>query len=515
MEYKLYWTDMHSNLHFNQINELEKWYTHTKEMIDFWPIAYYPYYMRKDKTGISLEDIYPMDKILEQWEIIRNFFKERERINPEFPLFMGYEWQGSGEDGDHNIFYLENNETIYNPKRYVELKKLLPYKKAIAIPHHLAYELGHRGKNWETHDEELSPFAEIYSSHGSSESGFTDIHMNRHIHMGPRTGGTSYINGLEKGKIVGAIASGDNHSVPAMYGHGFMGIYSKSKTKEDLWDAMLKRHVYGVSSNKIELLYKLNNGIMGDLILSNQEHNHKIKVVGGDAINRIELYKNNILIDNYFHSGKWENIPLEDEIIFKFRIEFGWGPDTRIYPDITSKIWEGSLKTEGEILSIEKCWSNFDQLLKNVEKNSCEFRLTTYKSSQSGKWMGPSPVLTEGFIFEIKAKKTSDIVLNIDGKTYKISVESILKDTQLIADVEKAKQLAKDRFGLDNYYRTDPFWHNAYKIRINRGTPEIGYKLEIDLETKGQKNQRDYYNVKVYQRDGNLAWSSPIWVDTK
>ena len=514
MKKNIYWTDMHSNLHYHQIDELEKWYNHAKEILDFWPIAYYPYYMRKDKSGLGVEDIYPMDDILKQWEVIREFFNKKETVAPNFPIFMGYEWQGSGEDGDHNIFYLKNDETIYNPRRYSELIKYLKPNEAIAIPHHLAYELGHRGKNWKTHSEIFSPFAEIYSSHGSSENGYTDLHMSRHIHMGPRTGGTSYFNGLEKGHLVGAIASGDNHSVPAMYGHGFMAVVSEKADKKSLWEAMLKRNVYGVSGNKIELHYRMNNGIMGDLISSEENHNHEISINAGDAINRVELYKNNILEDTYIHSGKWERNELEESITFKFRVEFGWGPDTRIYPDITTKIWNGKLKTDGEIVSVEKCWTSFGQSLNMIDKNSCEFQLITHKTSQSGKWMGPSPVLTEGFIFEIKALRDSNIILEVDGKVYEIAVESILKDTQLIADLDGAKKLAKERFGFDDYYRTDPFWHNAYKIRINRGTPEIGYRVDINFQTKGIVNERDFYMVKVFQRDGNLAWSSPIWVDT-
>lgn len=515
MTKKIYWTDMHSNLHYNQIDELEDWYNQAKEMLDFWPIAYYPYYMRKDESGLGLEDIYPLENILKHWEIIREFFNKKDIENPEFPTFMGYEWQGSGEDGDHNVFYLNNYETIHNPRRYSDLIKLLEPNKAIAIPHHLSYELGHRGKNWDTHNEIFSPFAEIYSSHGSSENAYTDLHMNRHIHMGPRTGGTSYFNGLEKGALVGAVASGDNHSVPAMYGHGFMGVISEKLDKQSLWEAMLKRNVYGVTGNKIQLSYQLNNGIMGDLISSDENHKHSIFINAGDAINRVELYKNNILEETYTHSGKWERSPLENEVIFKFRVEFGWGPDTRVYPDITKKNWNGKIETTGEILSIEKCWSSFGQRLINVDKKSCEFQLTTYKSSQTGKWMGPSPVLTEGFIFEIKANRDSNIILEVDKKKYEISVESILKDTQLIADLEEAKKLVKERFNFEEYYRTDPFWHNAYKVRINRGTPKIGYTLNIDFHTKGLKNTRDYYMVKVFQRDGNLAWSSPIWVDTK
>ena len=38
-------------------------------------------------------------------------------------MFMGYEWQGAGKDGDHNIFFLNNNNLPVFPMRYEELVK--------------------------------------------------------------------------------------------------------------------------------------------------------------------------------------------------------------------------------------------------------------------------------------------------------------------------------------------------------------------------------------------------------
>lgn len=512
-DYKLLWSDLHTNLHHHQMEELESWYNHAKEIIDFWPIAYYPFYMRKDKSGLGVEDIYEKEIRDKDWEQIKAFTKKVNMENKNFPMLIGYEWQGAGLDGDHNVFYLEEEGELHAPNRYEDLCKALPKGKAIAIPHHLAYSLGHRGKNWSTHNPEYSPFAEIYSSHGSSESGYTDTPMTRHIHMGPRTGGTSVFDGLALGNEVGIIASGDNHSVPAMYGHGYMACYSEDSTKEKIWEALLKRHVYGVTGNKIKLKYSLNSAIMGDKIKAEPPYNHSIEVEAGDAINRIELLRNNILVDEYTHSGKWEETELRDTVTFKFKIEFGWGPDLRTYPNITSKVWKGSLETSGEILDIEKCWTSHGQKLNWKETNKCDFELTTYKTSQSGKWMGPSPVTTEGFIFEIKAPIDSEIILKVDEKEYKIKVNKILENTQVIALLEESKALAKGVFGFEDYYRSDPFYHNAYKIRINRGTPDIGYKVKWNTTTLNKKKKKDYYLIKVYQRDGNLAWSSPIWVE--
>ena len=74
--------------------------------------------------------------------------------------------------------------------------------------------------------------------------------------MGPRTGGTSVFDGLKKGKKVGIIASGDNHVVAAQYGHGFAGVLAENNTPESIWDAILKRRVYGMTSGRVELIYE-------------------------------------------------------------------------------------------------------------------------------------------------------------------------------------------------------------------------------------------------------------------
>ena len=35
---KKLWTDLHSNIHHNQMDELDKWVEHAKATLDFWPI---------------------------------------------------------------------------------------------------------------------------------------------------------------------------------------------------------------------------------------------------------------------------------------------------------------------------------------------------------------------------------------------------------------------------------------------------------------------------------------------
>ena len=57
MKYEHLWADMHSNIHHNQMQDLDRWYQHAKQVMDFWPIAYYPFAIRRTPTGGELEDL--------------------------------------------------------------------------------------------------------------------------------------------------------------------------------------------------------------------------------------------------------------------------------------------------------------------------------------------------------------------------------------------------------------------------------------------------------------------------
>ena len=54
MKYEHLWADMHSNIHHNQMQDLDRWYQHAKQVMDFWPIAYYPFAIRRTPTGGEL-----------------------------------------------------------------------------------------------------------------------------------------------------------------------------------------------------------------------------------------------------------------------------------------------------------------------------------------------------------------------------------------------------------------------------------------------------------------------------
>ena len=505
---ELLWTDFHSNIHHEGIKDLPKWFEQVQKLLDFWPIAYYPFYMKELPSGMGVEDHHDLDVVREDWEYIRKFTNE---VNAKgWPMFMGYEWQGSGLDGDHNVFFKDNNNPIEFPLRYEELVETYKNTDAIGIPHHLAYQLNNRGKNWATHNEAFSPFAEIYSSHGSSENDYGRIPMNRHIHMGPRVGKNSVEDGLEQGYHFGIIASGDNHQVPAMSAFGTCALWSEGRSKDQIWDALMKRHVYGVSDERIALKFNIDDAMMGDVTTFKKDSKIIIDVKGANALDYIEVLagpgRERIkLID----CARTPVIPESGKVKFQFKVEFGWGPDRRVFPDIASKQWNVELKGDGKILRILPCWNNFGQNIIESDENHSKWELTTYKTTQTGKWMGASSVTTESMVVEMEADINGEVELEVDGKNYKFKVRDILQDSTLISLDEEIKKLIKDTWGEESYYRNDTWWHNSYKFKVHRGAllEEYEQKYEFNMDLTKYK----YVRVRVNQKNGNLAWSSPIF----
>lgn len=537
MEYRKLWTDMHSNIHHEQMEELGVWYGQIRKEMDFWPVAYYPFYMRPTQWGLAVEDRLPDDVVAKDWETLREFTK---KVNEEgFPMFMGYEWQGAGLDGDHNVFFLGNDGEQRHPMGYRELAEGYRGREVIGIPHHLAYQPGSRGKNWDTHDETFSPFAEIYSSHGCSENDDGPLPMDRHVHMGPRTGETTYEKGLNRGYKVGAMAAGDNHSVPGVFEHGSMCVLAEDSTKEAIWDAMRKRRVYGVSRSRIQVDATLSGVPMGGDVqvtcageaqpteaqLTEAQpteaqpgapqpaaHLH-VNIKGTAAVDRIEILKDNVLEEMVVHSGTWEREKLQGIVRFKFRLELGWGPDLRVYKDRWIKNWSGRLEVDGKLLYVEKCWNNYGQDIISQDSHSCTFSMTTYQSTATGKWMGPSSVTTEGFIFEAEADADSTMHLTLDGKDYPLPVRELLESSKVFALWDEARELTRSTWGDVTHYRDDPWWHNAYKIRAGKAYPASSYQFAFDrtITTPQDCNIR----LRIWQKNGDAAWTSPFFVTVK
>ena len=148
-----------------------------------------------------------------------------------------------------------------------------------------------------------------------------------------------------------------------------------------------------------------------------------------------------------------------------------------------------------------------------MDENSCEFEMTTYQSTATGKWMGPSNVTTEGFIFEVEADVDSEIHLWVDGTDYPMKVRDMLKSSKVTALWDEVHQLTKERYGDVEHYRDDPWWHNAYKFKVSKASPEDSYV--VDFKKKLDVEETCNLRLRVWQKNGDVAWTSPIFITKK
>lgn len=506
MQYEHLWADMHSNIHHHQMGQLEQWYEHAKQVMDFWPIAYYPFAIRRTPTGGELEDLIPEQDCAQDWALVTELAKRAAAEG--WPMFPGYEWQGNGADGDHNVFFPGTDGVFAQPRTYAELRGALAGTGAIAVPHHVAYQPGSRGKNWATHDEQFSPIAEIYSSHGSSENDEGPLGMERHEHMGPRTDVTCYEAGLDRKLRVGCIASGDNHTVPGESDHGMMCVLSRSSAREDIWEGLNARRTYGVSRSRMTVDHTLGGVPMGAQTAPGKAR-FQLDVTAANAIDRVEFLRDNILEKMIVHSGTWERAALPERFAFKFEVEFGWGPETRLFPDAAVKVWEGRLAVPGRILSVEKLWNSFGQQILEQDEAHCDFRLTTHRGTETGKWMGPSTVRRESLVFEVEGGMDDVLTLTVDGEAYELPVRQLLAGTRIYAQYRQSEEKITQKFGPTPHYRDDFIWHCAFKFRVRRAVPAAAYTLHESFDTSLESGSQ--YRLRLWLKNGDAAWTSPVF----
>lgn len=260
----------------------------------------------------------------------------------------------------------------------------------------------------------------------------------------------------------------------------------------------------------MDIAYNIDDAYMGDTIAPGS-HTLSMAITAADAIDRVEILKNNILEHMVVHSGTWERKPLADDgsLCVKFAVEFGWGPNPNHYKGKEKRQWQGELLVDGQLLSIEKQYNHFGQKLYNVTENSCCFDLTTHMPAHGSNWMRSARVETEGFVFEVQGKPTSTVTLVINGKEHTFTIGELMQTSRIIADMETSERMAREQFDYQGYYRDDFIWHNAYKCRIRQAVPQDAYTLRFSMPI--ELTSGDQCRLRVHLKNGDRAWVSPIF----
>jgi len=457
--------------------------------------------------GVQLEDTKDPARTADDWTEFQEATGAWNRPG-EFIAFPGYEWQGNGRWGDHNVVFRSEGHPIHVPDTLAELYEDLRDLDAIAIPHHTGYLAGERAPLWSACDERLSPFAEIFSIHGCSETDEEWIGLRQNSHMGPGVGGGTYQDALDLGLHLGAICSTDNWTnMPGRWGHGLMACLAKELTRESLWEAFLARRVYGVTGDRIQLDFTCNGAPMGSVIEHARKRDIHVSVRGSDAIDRIEILRNGRVLATHCHQGQWDPPRQGTRGRFKLRIEPGWGPRLGEVP-CGDRQWQGELSVSGgKMTAWEPCWTTRDQGVPELCGETACFTMTSRQENVTRETQGAT-------LFEFDADPGAELVLRLNGREARDTVAAFAEGSRLLWYRDESVALVRETTGLEprDAGHGHVYYQVARKAKIHRAVPEAGYTACFSITDDEPLGQETHYRVRVEQRNGQRAWSSPIWV---
>ncbi len=519
MSYQIYWGETHHNLYVLEETEvdLDRVCRAARSHLDFISFAYYtprlfrykPELNPPGKYGFRLEAWKPAERIAREWAEVQAATR-RHNDDGAFVTFPGYEWQGDSTSGDHNVIYRTEGAPVYRVDKLPELYAHLRRHQALAIPHHTAYRVGMRGKNWALHDETLSPFVEIYSVHGCSETDEAWVGMWHNHHMGPAVTGGTYQDALLAGLHVGAICSTDSfgsHLLSGMYGHGLMAALAPALTRADLWDSFTARRVYGVTGDRIELDFTVNDVVLGSRMRSTGPRRVHVGVRGLDAIDRIELLRDERVIATHNHQGTWEQPSAGTRSRFCLRIEVGWGP-TATEIEVGEHVWEGELiLSAGRFLRCVPCWRTPGQGPITLAHDRASFVMRTQPDSIEAPWQNAN-------VFEFEADPGDTLCVRLNGHEETGTVADFMAGSRVIWYRDESVARLRELRGLTpaECDRDDTYYHMSYKAKLHRTLPQTAYTAALAFVDDAPLTREVCYRVRVEQRNGQRAWSSPIWV---
>ncbi len=469
--------------------------------LDFWAMADHAF--DKEVFDLDYRKSGPNGQILnDHWQTIQSLCRDYEDPGRFIP-FLAYEWTNY-QYGHHNVYYLEYDQPLRMPPTLRQLYKAVNGVDVLVIPHHTGYAVGFCGKNWDYHDERLSPFVEIYSMHGSSEEpGGPKPLLTGGSWMGPGGAGGSVQEGLARGYRLGIMASSDSHfDHPGAYDNGLIAAYADDLSRRSLWDAFKRKSIYGVTGDRIILDFRINGEPMGSSITARKERRIDIKVEAWDAVDRVDIIKNNTLLHSFV--APVGSISKSSLSRVRFMVEWGWDR-------MKHEEWTGRLQVKGgRIVEAVECRrgdveSRLGRGITAITRDSCAW--TSKPRQVRVGWLART--FAEGIAFDVECAQDGEIGVQFDYAGMRR--EEILNPRDIMGG---PKVVYVEHVPPVN---NGAYWdHMASfaKYKIHQGHPVAA--LTLDLEYSDAPSGRagtDFYYVRVVQKNGQLAWSSPIWVD--
>jgi hypothetical protein len=404
----------------------------------------------------------------EFWEEIQETIQNY-HDSGKFVTFLCYEWSANTpRGGDHNVYFRDDEADIHRSSSWQIEDGLRKHRgthpiealyehyqgqdDVMIIPHQ-----GGRPSTLDVFDPDLSPFLEIVSVWGVFEW------------FGQEA--------LERGYPVGFVGGSDDHTgrPGATYPTnqtdfnvkgGLMAVQADDLTRDSLWEAFNNRHCYATTGARILLDTQINGVKMGESVSVDKAPEIEVDVEGTAPLRRVDLFRGTEQVATQtFDDG--------DEAI-----EFTWsGARSRTRHKVQD--WTGGLSVNrGRITNVDQF--GFDHPEQGV----------THRTDTSVRWDGSTSGNYQGI--RVTFDVPPDATVSFATPPVETSFEFQEIDDSRVIDAGHLDQ--------------------QLEIRSVGKSSQKGANLTL-TDDPANPGTHPYY-VRVSQVDGEMAWSSSIFVET-
>ncbi|MCW5771878.1 MAG: DUF3604 domain-containing protein, partial [Rhodospirillaceae bacterium] len=386
-----------------------------------------------------------------------------------FVPFLSYEWSGNTPNGgDFNIIFKGEDGPLMrssywllseSPDPALErptiadlFRSLRGRDDVVAIGH-----VGGRRANLDFFDPEFVPVIEICSAHGWFEWWAREA--------------------IARGLKVGFGGGSDDHScrpgAVRPFGHfgsrgGMLGVWARDCTRDAIWEGLKARRTIATTGDRVVMSLSGDGHAMGESYVSDGPPTLSATIATGVAIERVDLVRGETTIHSWREAGA--NRP--------DRVRIAWS-GARTKGRWRNSDWSGGLTLSSGRIRKAEAWA-FDSVFEGLE--SVSDTAVAWNSTTAGD--------ADGVILDLDADDAAVIALRTatanadftlgDIRRGGIVIEAGLVEQRVVAETLPAAFTAREA----------AFTHR-------------------DLDAPMGESA---YFLRLVQADGEMAWSTPVWV---
>jgi hypothetical protein len=453
--YTLFWGDLHRHSLVSRCTagdepSLEDFYRYA------WDVCEYDFWAVTDHSENSTDY---------QWWSIQKM-ADLFHLPGRFVPFYGFEWT-SADHGHQNVIYgdVARGAPIFSafadgstdPAGLWAGLDRHPDYPAITIPHHPGSAMVHN--DWDYFDPRYSTLVEIFQACRGNYEGPGAFRQ----YSDAIVDGTFTIDGLMRGHKFGLIASSD-------HGHGasYVGAFADSLDRASVFDALRHRRTFAATTRDVIVDVRLGAAFLGEETVVEGPREFSVHAAGYTELARVDIVRNGRVV--HVVAGEpelpkgWAQLPV--------RLEWGGCDQTTV--------WDGTLTVSGgqivqtpfvcpEITAVtatEVTWSNTTHSFGEL-----------YGAQRGG--------------IDVSVIGPPDAVLTVSSGDRRLELTLAELAAVPLRDV--------------------PCSAGHFRLQPGIGGLSTLGTDQLDLSWTDDSTESAFYYVRVFQVDGEMAWSSPIW----